>query len=127
MLRNRLSRDQQGAITAALRERLMVGCRPNLHVLSHIPTSRYTNLRTEWARTCAEVGLGSLELVKPEDGYAWHRYNGLIVHDCGDLRSCERWRTGTRSNEDFRAQNTGCLRPLPYLVRGRPDQRHAQS
>jgi integrase len=40
-----------------------------------------TNLRTEWTRACAAVGLGKLEVVKPEDGYPWHRYNGLIVHD----------------------------------------------
>jgi len=40
-----------------------------------------TNLRTEWARACATVGLGKRELVEPKDGYAWHRYNGLIVHD----------------------------------------------
>jgi hypothetical protein len=40
-----------------------------------------TNLRTEWARACAAVGLGKWELVKPKDGYAWHRYNDLIVHD----------------------------------------------
>jgi hypothetical protein len=30
---------------------------------------------------CATVGLGKRELVRPKDGYAWHRYNGLIVHD----------------------------------------------
>jgi len=30
---------------------------------------------------CAAVGLGKLELVKPEDGHAWHRYSGLIVRD----------------------------------------------
>jgi hypothetical protein len=40
-----------------------------------------TNLRTEWARACATVGLGKRELVEPKDGYARHRYNGLIVHD----------------------------------------------
>ncbi len=40
-----------------------------------------TNLRTEWARACTAVGLGKTEVVKPEDGYPWTRYNGLIVHD----------------------------------------------
>lgn len=40
-----------------------------------------TNLRTEWARACSVVGLGKTEQVKPEDGYPWTRYNGLIVHD----------------------------------------------
>lgn len=39
------------------------------------------DLRTEWARACAAVGLSKLEVVRPEDGYPWHRYNSLIVHD----------------------------------------------
>jgi hypothetical protein len=40
-----------------------------------------TNFRTGWARACATVGLSKRELVEPKDGYARHRYNGLIVHD----------------------------------------------
>jgi integrase len=39
-----------------------------------------TNLRTEWARACTAVGLGTMEKVK-SDNHVWHRYNGLIVHD----------------------------------------------
>jgi integrase len=38
------------------------------------------NLRTEWGRACAVVGLGAVEKVKG-DRHTWHRYNGLIVHD----------------------------------------------
>ena len=46
-----------------------------------------TNLRTEWARACAAVGLGTLEKVKSESHngrrkfHVWQRYKGLIVHD----------------------------------------------
>lgn len=40
-----------------------------------------TNLRTEWATACAAVGLGKTEEMKPEDGFPWIRYTGLIVHD----------------------------------------------
>jgi integrase len=51
------------------------------------------NLRTEWEIACAASGLGTRELVegkrmvrsdrkKPRHvRNAWHRYNGLIVHD----------------------------------------------
>ena len=39
-----------------------------------------TNLRTEWERACAAVGLGTRTKVEGED-YTWHRYRGLIVHD----------------------------------------------
>jgi integrase len=46
-----------------------------------------TNLRTEWARACAAVGLGTLEKVKSDSHngkrkfHVWERYSGLIVHD----------------------------------------------
>jgi integrase len=40
-----------------------------------------TNLRTEWARSCAAVGLGTLEEKTSEAGWKWHKYKGLIVHD----------------------------------------------
>ncbi|MFB3917242.1 MAG: tyrosine-type recombinase/integrase [Terriglobales bacterium] len=40
-----------------------------------------TNLRTEWARACAAVGLGTIKKVKSESGHTWHQYDGLIVHD----------------------------------------------
>jgi hypothetical protein len=39
-----------------------------------------TNLRTEWARACAAVGLGTIQEMKSERP-KWRRYNGLIVHD----------------------------------------------
>lgn len=39
------------------------------------------NLRTEWARACTLVGLGSSEAQESEAGHKWVRYNGLIVHD----------------------------------------------
>jgi integrase len=39
-----------------------------------------TNLRTEWSRACAAVGLGTIQVVK-SDKNTWHRYTGLIVHD----------------------------------------------
>jgi integrase len=40
-----------------------------------------TNLRTEWQKACASCGLGTRTLVKPEKGFAWYKYSGLIVHD----------------------------------------------
>lgn len=40
-----------------------------------------TNLRTEWARACAAVGLGTLEKKKSEAGWKYETYSGLIVHD----------------------------------------------
>jgi integrase len=40
-----------------------------------------TNLRTEWARGCAAVGLGTMEEKKSEAGWKWQKYTGLIVHD----------------------------------------------
>jgi integrase len=40
-----------------------------------------TNLRTEWQRACAKCGLGTRVLVEPENGFAWYKYSGLIVHD----------------------------------------------
>jgi len=40
-----------------------------------------TNLRTEWARACAAVGLGTLVERKSANGYPWHHYSGLKVHD----------------------------------------------
>jgi integrase len=39
-----------------------------------------TNLRTEWARACTAVGLGTMQEMKSEK-HKWQRYNGLIVHD----------------------------------------------
>jgi integrase len=42
-----------------------------------------TNLRTEWARACTAVGLGTMEEMEPttKDGFPWTRYTGLHVHD----------------------------------------------
>ena len=46
-----------------------------------------TNLRSEWARACAAVGLGTLEKKKSESHnrrrkfHVWEKYSGLIVHD----------------------------------------------
>lgn len=42
-----------------------------------------TNLRTEWARACTAVGLGTTEEIEPttKDGFPWTRYTGLHVHD----------------------------------------------
>jgi integrase len=46
-----------------------------------------TNLRSEWARACAAVGLGTLEKKKSESHNkrrkfnVWEKYSGLIVHD----------------------------------------------
>lgn len=39
------------------------------------------NLRTEWARACAAVGLGTLEEQTSKAGWKWKKYSGLIVHD----------------------------------------------
>ena len=44
------------------------------------PVFSDTNLRTEWARACAAVGLGSIHK-EESDKNTWHRYTGLIVHD----------------------------------------------
>jgi integrase len=40
-----------------------------------------TNLRTEWARACSAVGLGSMQEMKSAAGWVWHKYVGLKVHD----------------------------------------------
>jgi len=40
-----------------------------------------TNLRVEWQKACHACKLGKRELVKPEKGFAWYKYEGLIVHD----------------------------------------------
>ncbi|HXJ14121.1 MAG TPA: tyrosine-type recombinase/integrase [Candidatus Limnocylindrales bacterium] len=40
-----------------------------------------TNLRTEWARACAAVGLGTLVERTSANGYPWQQYSGLKVHD----------------------------------------------
>ena len=40
-----------------------------------------TNLRNEWQIACAACGLGTRTLVKPENGNAWYKYRGLLVHD----------------------------------------------
>jgi len=40
-----------------------------------------TNLRTEWERACASVGLGTLENKKSANGWNYQKYEGLIVHD----------------------------------------------
>jgi integrase len=46
-----------------------------------------TNLRTEWARACAAVGLGTIEERVSATGskrrkqWKWQKYSGLIVHD----------------------------------------------
>ena len=40
-----------------------------------------TNLRTEWARACAAVGLGTMKEEKSAAGWQWRRYSGLKVHD----------------------------------------------
>jgi integrase len=41
------------------------------------------NLRTEWEKACAACGLGKRTKVEPEnnDGYAWYKYKGLLLHD----------------------------------------------
>jgi hypothetical protein len=39
-----------------------------------------TNLRTEGARGCTAVGLGTIQEMK-SDRHKWKRYNGLIVYD----------------------------------------------
>ena len=42
-----------------------------------------TNLRNEWQKACAACGLGTRKLIQPEkeDGHAWYKYTGLLVHD----------------------------------------------
>lgn len=39
------------------------------------------NLRKEWARACAAVGLGMMEERTSTNGNRWRQYSGLIVHD----------------------------------------------
>lgn len=39
------------------------------------------NLRTEWARACAAVGLGIMAEQESEAGWKWSKYTGLKVHD----------------------------------------------
>lgn len=39
-----------------------------------------TNLRTEWAKACTAVGLGTMEAQK-SDNNTWQKYSGLIIHD----------------------------------------------
>jgi len=45
------------------------------------PVFDSTNLRTEWARACAAVGLGKLEKKTSAKGFPWEQYSGLKVHD----------------------------------------------
>jgi integrase len=45
------------------------------------PVFDSTNLRTEWARACAAVGLGTLVERTSANGYPWQQYSGLKVHD----------------------------------------------
>jgi len=42
-----------------------------------------TNLRNEWQKACAACGQGTRTLIEPEkeDGHAWYKYTGLLVHD----------------------------------------------
>ncbi len=43
-----------------------------------------TNLRVEWQKACAACGLGTRTLIEPEegeDGFAWYKYRGLLIHD----------------------------------------------
>jgi hypothetical protein len=43
-----------------------------------------TNLRVEWQKACAACGLGTRTLVEPEEGeegFAWYKYRGLLIHD----------------------------------------------
>jgi len=40
-----------------------------------------TNLRTEWAKACTAVKLGTVEEEESAHGNKWQRYTGLIVHD----------------------------------------------
>ena len=70
-----------------------------------------TNLRKEWTKACAAVGLGRIIEVsgKKHDP----RYEGLIIHDL--RRSAialghSRGRAGTGSNENQRAQDAQCFR-----------------
>lgn len=41
------------------------------------------NLRVEFEKACAACGLGTRTKVEPEndDGYAWYKYRGLLLHD----------------------------------------------
>lgn len=39
------------------------------------------NLRTEWGKACAAVGLGTREKVKSGSGFTWYRYKGMMIHD----------------------------------------------
>jgi len=43
-----------------------------------------TNLRVEWERACSACELGTRTEIKPkgdDDGYKWHKYKGLRLHD----------------------------------------------
>ena len=43
-----------------------------------------TNLRVEWERACAACELGTRTEIRPngdDDGYKWHAYKGLRLHD----------------------------------------------
>lgn len=40
-----------------------------------------TNLRTEWAKACTAIGLGTTEEQESDEGNKWSRYSGLIIHD----------------------------------------------
>lgn len=44
------------------------------------PVFDATNLRTEWEKACAAVGLGTRTEVKGP-AYTWHQYKGLRLHD----------------------------------------------
>lgn len=46
----------------------------------HGPVFDATNLRTEWEKACAAVGLGKRVKVERPD-YDWHHYTGLRLHD----------------------------------------------
>jgi integrase len=41
------------------------------------------NLRTEWEKACDASGLGNRTKMEPkkENGYAWYKYEGLLIHD----------------------------------------------
>lgn len=41
----------------------------------------HTNLRTEWARACSAMGLGTMKEMISAAGWVWHKYVGLNVHD----------------------------------------------
>jgi integrase len=40
-----------------------------------------TNLRNEWQIACAACGLGKRDLITPDEGYPWYKYEGLLIHD----------------------------------------------